>query len=283
MSAPAAQPLSGSQKRQIRFILAGAAAAAAILWFAQPKITDLGPLDFTLSGPRTLEFCDPRNPRFLPVANRPSPVQLQQVRPGVFTLRTLRGKPIGDMNLVERRLRFYAVDAQARRFAAVDAKPGKEEGQWLAAIPWGMTRIFADFTPVATTREMYATCTLPFGGQSAATAGPDSGVKGSGAGGGGAAALKLTSEPVIFARHPTDFSLVSPGQIVRAELAAFDVNDAGPNGFLVHPSDQSVTLPVASESHFQVTFTDPGSYVVWADCQLDGRPAQTRLAFRVVP
>jgi len=60
------------------------------------------------------------------------------------------------------RLDLYAVDERLRRFAARRALPAGIPGLWQCVLPFGMKRIFADFTPVVTGKEMYAWTAVPF-------------------------------------------------------------------------------------------------------------------------
>jgi hypothetical protein len=167
--------LTAAQWRQIGFLTLGAAAVLAALRAlpAGPKLTHL---DFVAGGPGALEFCDPSNPRFLPVVARSSPVTVALATAAPverdttgdvrLTLRTVTGKPIGPDDLrpnAGMKLEVLAVDPALEDFVAAAPAPTGQPGEWRFAFTprrEGVYRIFADFTPAATGLEMYASADL---------------------------------------------------------------------------------------------------------------------------
>lgn len=221
------------------------AAAAAALWLAQPRRGDLGPVDFTAGGPDALQFCDPLHPRFIAVANKVSPVVLTEKAPGLFSLRTATGKRVGPADLEDGRLRLFAVDDGIERFAAGEAQFAGQAGRWKWAPPGGTTVVFADFKPVATGEEMYASARLA---PSPTTA------EGSARGIG----LVLQAPASIGAGQEIEIRADGPAA-PGAQLAAFDLGRAGPTGFVIHDADQTQ----GQSAVFRLTFNDPGHYVLW--------------------
>jgi hypothetical protein len=174
-----ASSLSSASWRQIGLITAGAAILLLGLRFlpSGPRLTHM---DFVLGGPGALEFCDPLNPRFLPVVARSSPVTMtvdsaMPLTAGgtedlTLTLKTATGKPIGPDDLLPtatQKINLLAVDPSLEDFQAFPPQPGSRPGEWHFAFTprrTGLYRIFADFTPAATGQEMYASSEVPVAG-----------------------------------------------------------------------------------------------------------------------
>jgi hypothetical protein len=166
-----AASLSSASWRQVGLITAGAAILLVGLRFlpSGPRLTHM---DFILGGPGALEFCDPLNPRFLPVVARSSPVTMavdsaNPLTAGgteemTLTLNTVTSKPIGPDDLLAtaaQKINLLAVDPSLEDFQAFPPQPGSRPGEWRFAFTprrTGLYRIFADFTPAATGQEMYA-------------------------------------------------------------------------------------------------------------------------------
>jgi hypothetical protein len=177
-----ASSLSPASRRQIGLITAGAALLLIGLRFlpSGPRLTHM---DFVLGGPGALEFCDPLNPRFLPVVARASPVTmtLDSAMPltadgaeeMTLTLKTVTGKPIGPDDLLPtaaQKINLLAVDPSLEDFQAFPPQPGSRPGEWRFAFTprrTGLYRIFADFTPAATGQEMYTSAEVPVTGMEA--------------------------------------------------------------------------------------------------------------------
>ena len=163
--------LSGRQQAQILLITVVAAVLFLIVR-SLPTGTNLSHLDFRVQGGNIIQFCDPTNPQFIPVVAVQSPVVMTLRAPGsraagselrvAFTLRTSSGRPIApeDMLVVHtRRLHLLIADPTLEDYQHVHPESGPAPGEWHFAftpVLAGAYRVFADFTPVATNRGLYA-------------------------------------------------------------------------------------------------------------------------------
>ncbi|HZZ59115.1 MAG TPA: hypothetical protein VFE31_14880 [Opitutaceae bacterium] len=238
---------------QAAAICAAGAAAAAALWLTEPRRGDLGPVDFTAGGPDALQFCDPEHPRFIAVANRVSPVVLKEEGAGLFSLRTATGKWVGARDLQGGRLRFFAVDSSLTRFATGIAEAAGK-GKWRWTAPAGMTHVFADFVPIATGQEMYASAPLAAEGGPSAPPPP--------------AGLAVSCPRQSQAGQTVE---VRARASVPVELAAFDLGRSGPTGFVVRGPESAAD----GDAAFHLTFDDPGRYVLW--CRAGAAQGRTEL------
>ena len=138
-------------------------------------------MDFRVQGGNVIEFCDPANPQFLPVVAVRSPVTLavdgDRARRGRArtstrrsTLTTFSGKPIApeDLQVVQtKRIHLLIADPSLDDYQHVHPVPGRRPGEWTFRFHprfGGTYRIFADFTPVATNRGLYAETEMAVGG-----------------------------------------------------------------------------------------------------------------------
>lgn len=287
--------LSRPQRRSLAVITAAALALYLVMrWL--PTGTNLSHMDFRVAGKGAIEFCDPANPQFIPVVAAKSPVALaltsdraptprQEVR-FLLTLRTASGKPIapGDLLVTHtRRLHLLIVDPTLQDYQHVHPEPGKRAGEWEFALTPGRPgayRVFADFTPAATARGLYASADFNVPGEVARVI----------------RATNSTAQipgynfelamPALFrAGVPTDlkFRIETPGAAKRpvslqpvmgafAHLVAFD---EARSGFAhLHPKEVDLSQPpdpLRPELTFKVTIPQPGRYVIWAQVNLDGR------------
>ena len=131
---PSTRPSSLTRAQLLQIALITAAALALFVVVRRlPTGTNLGHMDFRVSGGNSIEFCDPANPQFLPVVAVPSPVTMtlspgtaERDQPQAFglTLRTVTGKPIGPADLAvahTRKLHLLVIDptlSGVRRFRA---------------------------------------------------------------------------------------------------------------------------------------------------------------------
>ena len=312
---PAAAPRSVDGRRVVMISLIAAVVLALVHFL--PRAAGLAPADFVAGGPNSLEFCDPANPRFLAVATRESPVTMAieaapSPAPGRkaelrLTLRTSTGKPIGPDDLLSTagaRLNLLIVDPALEDFHHPEARPGAGPGTWLFFfVPrgGGPYRVFADFTPAATEREMYASADLPVNGT---RLGSDLNRRSALAVRPGAAAARdgyrFTLGPSIspvYARQPLVLVFraerIGGGMVpllpVRGafvHLVAFDQARTGfvnlradkDNGGAPRPPD-----PFRPEISFRVTFSDPGQYVLWSWFNLAGREVAVAFGFEIRP
>lgn len=304
--AAAAGGFGSAQRRQFAWITAGAIAVFAALRFL-PTGTNLSHMDFRVD-PRSgtaIEFCDPLNPQFIPVLSVRSPVVMavRTIEPATIgrearatiTLQTASGKAIAPADLVvthTRPLHLMLVDPSLSDYQHVHPEPGKTPGEWTFAFTpkqAGVYRIFADFTPAATGRGLYASVDLAVGG-----------------GRGDAPALRANTtveqggyrftltpaQATVRAGQPTDlrFSIqqaagnpvpLEPVMDAFAHLVAFDEARAG---FAhLHPADEpnKPLDPRAPSLSFKLTIPQPGRYVVWAQVNLAGRETFVPFAVEV--
>src|SRR5205085_7555405 len=87
----------------------------------------------------------------------------------VRTLRTASGKPVAPADLLvahTRKLHLLIVDPALNDYQHVHPEPAKTLGEWAFAFTphaGGTYRVFADFTPAATGRGLYASADLIVG------------------------------------------------------------------------------------------------------------------------
>ena len=141
-----------------------------------PTGTNLSHMDFRAQGKNIIEFCDPLNPQFLPVVAVRSPVTMtvnteaepaarQTVR-ATLRLATSTGKPVGPADLLvahTQKLHLLIVDPTLTDYQHVHPVPGRHPGEWEFQFDprfGGLYRLFADFTPAATGRGLYASTDL---------------------------------------------------------------------------------------------------------------------------
>lgn len=295
-STPAATPW-----RSIILITLGAVALYAGFRYL-PTGTNLSHMDFRVKESNSIEFCDPLNPQFIPVVAVRSPVALtleagaEPVIPGqermfTVTLRTTAGKRIAPEDLLvthTRRLHLLIIDPWLDDYQHVHPEPGKEPGQWVFSFTpkrEGVYRIFADFTPAATARGLYASVDLPVGGartpagltmvmqHDVSFVADREGYR-----------FELTpSQETLSAGQPIDLKFrvsrpdggpvpMEPVMDAYAHLVAFD---EARSGFAhLHPAEADLTHapdPRRPELSFKITIPQPGRYVIWSQVNLGGR------------
>ena len=311
---PAVAPyLVNHQRRQLAWITAGAVAVFLFMRFL-PTGTNLSHMDFRVDAKNSIEFCDPLNPQFIPVVAVASPVTMALANegpppvPGVearFTLilRTASGKPIAPEDLLvthTKLLHLLIVDPSLDDYQHVHPEPGRTRGEWVFAFTpkrEGRYRVFADFTPVATARGLYASSDVPVGRVGLAEDVP-------------AATQHLSAWAVehddfrfelipaalpITARKPADLRLritrpaggavpMEPVMGAFAHLVAFD---EARSGFAhLHPMEVDLDQrldTVRPELNFKVTIPRAGRYVIWAQVNLGGRETFVPFWFEVAP
>lgn len=291
--------LTTAQRRQIGLITAGALAVFLFFRFL-PTGTNLNHMDFRASGKNAIDFCDPANPQFIPVVAATSPVKLTlrtaaapaaggEVRV-TLALATASGKPVAPEDLLvmhSRKLHLLISDPSLTDYQHVHPEPTRQPGEWSFAFKprhGGTYRVFADFTPAATARSLYANADLVVTG-SAPKAGEIVAEKKS--------AWVAERDGYRFALSPAVLP-VKAGQVVDlkfiitktdggavplepvmeayAHLVAFD---EGRSGFAhLHPMDTDLShRPDATKPTlaFKITIPKAGRYVIWAQMNLGGR------------
>jgi hypothetical protein len=286
--------VNAAQRRQLAWITAGALGVFVALRLL-PTGTSLSHMDFRVEARNAIEFCDPLNPQFIPVVAVKSPVTLsvntagpavagQEVR-CIAVLRTAAGKAVASPDLLlahTKKLHLLIADPTLTDYQHVHPQPGRTPGEWTFVFTpkWGGAyRVFADFTPAATGRGLYASADMRVEGkvgdvakQQAAPADRE----------GyhfelhpGALPMRA-NQPIdlTFAVQRADGGAVplEPVMGAFAHLVAFD---HGRTGFAhLHPAETDLTKrPDARkpELHFKVTIPAAGRYVVWAQVSLGGR------------
>lgn len=295
--------LAPDQRRQFLLITAAALAVYLALRLI-PTGTNLNHMDFRVD-PRAgnaIEFCDPANPQFIPVVEARSPVtvQLRTAAPAAagkpvaatVTLRTSGGKPVAPEDLLvthTRRLHLLLVDPTLTDYQHVHPEPGRQRGEWTFEFTpktGGAYRVFADFTPAATGRGLYASVDLAVAGEAGRA--PVETVAGY------RFALAIAPQPAR-AGQPIDLKFavnrddggpvaLQPVMDAFAHLVAFD---PARSGFAhLHPSEQDLTkAPDAKrpELNFKLTIPRAGRYVIWAQVNLGGTERFVPFEFEVAP
>jgi len=277
-----------------------------------PTGTNLSHMDFRV-GAGSIEFCDPTNPQFMPVVALRSPVEMtladtgpasvSQAVPLVLTLKTSTGKAIGPEDLLivhTQKLHLLFIDPTLSDYQHVHPLPGKRPGEWICTFTpkrSGLYRVFADFTPAATGRGLYASAELEVRAQGVGeVSGPVE-----------MAGLNWTyqlqgyrftlqpSTPQLRAGNATDLVftvsridgaelMLQPVMGAYAHLVAFD---SARSGFAhLHPNqtDLSQALePRQPKLTFKLTIPRAGRYVIWAQVNLGGREMFVPFWFEVLP
>lgn len=299
--------LTLTRTQTIQFALLTAGALGLYAGFrALPIGTNLNHIDFRVEGKNTLEFCDPANPQFIPVVSVRSPVTTRLTGDGApavgrttqftLSLATASGKPIAPADLLvahTRRLHLMVVDPTLHDYQHLHPDPGEKPGEWVFTHTPRLTgeyRVFADFTPTATGRGLYASAAFTVPGEVAV----DPAVLDWHAEVDGYRFTLAPSAP-LRAGVPADlaFTIVRPdgGPVplrpvmeAYAHLVAFD---AARSGFAhLHPKELDLTHapdPVRPRLTFTVTIPNPGLYVIWAQVDVGGRETFAPFWFEVAP
>jgi hypothetical protein len=296
-----------NRNRHITFITAVALALYIVVRLL-PTGSNLNHMDFRMEGKGALEFCDPANPQFIPVVAARSPivVTLQADRAPAteqavkFTLKlaTASGKPVGPADLLvahTRKLHLLVVDPTLNDYQHIHPEPGRREGEWVFTMTpqrAGIYRVFADFTPAATQRGLYASAdfTVP-GPVPTVTREPNTVAQIAGfkfelvlpavLQAGKAADLKFRIESQGREKQPVP---LQPVMGAFAHLVAFD---EARSGFAhLHPNETDLAKPpdaLRPELTFKVTIPAPGRYVIWAQVNLAGTEAFVPFWVDVMP
>ena len=316
MSAPivttsAGKPIQsqGSRWRQV-FVITFGAVVLYVIARRLPTGTNLSHMDFR-AGANSIEFCDPVNPQFMPVVAVRSPVEMtltsntpavtgREVRV-VAMLKTTTGKAIApeDLRVVHtQKLHLLVIDPTLTDYQHIHPQPGNNAGEWVFTFTprqAGQYRIFADFTPAATARGLYANADLVV----ASTPGFTAAVSPTKDNhtyevNGFIFELRPAEEPLragcvidlTFAVSRRDKGLVplQPVMGAYAHLVAFDNARSG----FAHLHPFSTDLLRAPDSHeprlaFKLTIPRAGRYVIWVQVKLDGREVFVPFWFVVLP
>ena len=288
-------------------LITGVAVLFYLGFRALPTGTNLHAVDFSAPGKGMVDYCDPAAPQFIPVAAARSPVEMtlsgdapalsgREAR-YVLTLKTSTGKPVGPEDLLvahTRKLHLLIADPTLQDYQHVHPEPGARPGEWTFVFTprlAGIYRVFADFTPVATARSLYASAELPVKGDVAANThilSWEAEVEGY--------RFQLTPAVApITARRMADLTFtvtrgdgsrvpMEPVMGAYAHLVAFD---AALSGFAhLHPKETNLSKPpdaVRPTLTFKITIPNSGRYVIWAQVKLAGHEMFAPFWFEVAP
>jgi len=318
-STPAAASPPRNQSRATRQIVWLTLAAIALYVGVRqlPTGTNLSHLDFRVEGGNSIEFCDPANPQFIPVVAVRSPVTLSlttmaqplatdQVARVTAKLTTASGKPIGPPDLLvahTEKLHLLIFDPELRDYQHVHPVPGEKPGDWVFTFTphrTGNYRVFADFTPAATGRGLYASADLEVAArkEKSTTAEPDLEVGEKTVG-----QSEVVQDGIVFRLNPAalplkaramsdfEFSVqrqdgsavqLQPVMDAYAHLVAIDRDRSG----FAHlhpaqlvPSDGKTAA--YSKLQFKVLIPKAGRYVIWSQVRVDGREYYAPFWFEV--
>ena len=274
-----------------------AVAALVFIAFRQiPTGSDLNHMDFRVDnrGAGAIEFCDPLNPQFIPVVAMRSPV-IMSVRTeappvagrevgAVVSLRTANGKVVAPPDLLvthTRRLHLLLVDPAIGDYQHVHPEPGPVPGEWSFRFTprgGGTYRVFADFTPAATARGLYANDDLVVSGPPVAAPRPGSSAEQDGL----RFTLAISPRParagqpldLEFAVVRADGRPVALGKVMDAyaHLVAFDPERSGfAHLHPVEPPAGAVSDPARVNLRFKLTVPRAGVFTIWAQLNVAGR------------
>lgn len=309
--------LEATQRRQLLAITVGAIAIFFGLRLL-PTGTNLSHMDFRVDpkAGNVIEFCDPLNPQFIPVVAARSPVTMsiatgepaaagREVR-AVVTLKTGSGKPLTPDDLLvthTRPLHLLIIDPSLSDYRHAHPEPTGRAGEWAFSFRPGSAgayRVFADFTPAATGRGLYASVDLNVSPALVAT--PELSLEQ-----GSNVRHADERQPYTVERDGIQFTLSTAQQPVRAgqpidlrfamarpdggaiplepvmgafaHLVAFDEPRTG---FAhLHPAESVSKQPDARNPNlnFKLTIPRAGRYVIWAQVSLAG--AETFVPFEL--
>ncbi len=281
------------QRNQIILITAAALAVYLGMRFL-PVGSSLNHMDFRVDEKGAVEFCDPANPQFIPVVAVKSPVSLTlqtDAAPAqhrrlrfTLTLRTASGKPIGPADLLvahTRKLHLLVIDPTLNDYQHIHPEPGRPAGEWnfeTEPSRTGTYLVFADFTPAATGRGLYASTEFTVPGPVPRVTRETNRTYSSGP-------YRFELAPLLDLRAgvPNRLTLsvtrvdgkpvpLSPVMGAFAHLVAFD---EGRSGFAhLHPDQTDLAVPpdaVKPELTFKITIPRTGRYVVWSQLIVEGR------------
>ena len=303
--------LDRRQLRQLAMITIGALVVFAVLRFL-PTGTNLNHMDFRVNATNSIDFCDPLNPQFIPVVAVASPVtmtlqsDLATLRPGresqfTLTLKTASGKMIAPEDLViahTKLLHLLIVDPTLTDYQHVHPEAVRKTGEWSFAFTPrrdGVYRVFADFTPAATGRGLYASADVMVtqGQEDAAPSDPVMADNLPVIERGGYHFSLTPAAAVIRAGQPVDlkFSIVRsdgaavPMQPVMGAFAHLVAFDETRSGFAhLHPMETDLTRQpdaIQPTLNFKITIPREGNYVVWSQVNLGGQETFVPFRFHV--
>ena len=275
-----------------------------------PTGTNLSHMDFRVTGGNSIEFCDPLNPQFIPVVAVRSPVTMK-VDAGpdvlgvggagraVIQLFTSSGKPLTPDDLLvthTRRLHLLVIDPTLQDYQHVHPEWDTTIREWRFTFSpryAGLYRLFADFTPVATGRGLYASADLTVARGADPLPSPP------------VLAWTHEADGYLFELHPAGLPMragrpvelaftitrsgggVVPMEPVMGAYAHLVAFDEARSGFAhLHPVQTDPAQrpdQVRPTLSFKITIPKPGRYVIWSQVKIDGRERFAPFWFEVAP
>jgi hypothetical protein len=219
-----------------------------------------------------------------------SPPQAGSDVEATLVLTTFSGKPIApeDLQVVQtRRIHLLIADPSLDDYQHVHPVPGRRPGEWSFGFRprfGGAYRIFADFTPVATNRGLYAEAEIGVGGRPNPAAAGTQPLSWAADERGYHFALSPASLPVrsgVQANLRLAVTRVGGGPVplepvmgAYAHLVAFDTSRSGFAHIHPNPAEAAASPdPVDPVFTFRLMIPKPGRYVIWSQVNLAGREA----------
>jgi hypothetical protein len=264
--------------------------------------------DFHAGGASMLEFCAPGGPQFVPVDRVRSPVTMTLAQSGppgldgaipyVVTLTSGSGKPVtvDDLLVVHtEKLHLLLVDPSLEDYQHLHPVGLEEPGTFAFEFSprrSGTYRVFADFTPRATGRALYAGASLDVGSRRAAVDPVPAGTSDRAVEVAGYTFAVGTDSDRVRINEISELRLAvaraAGGPVhledimgAQAHVVAFD---AGRTGFAhLHPLVGDGKDSPSDQLSFQLLLSDPGHYRLWVQVKIEGREIFAPFDFDVQP
>jgi hypothetical protein len=292
--------------RQTILISLGAVVLFLIVRALPTSEDHLNYTDFHAEGNSILDFCEPGSASFVPVEAVQSPVTLTLMaddplltdRPATVwaRLKAASGRPLTAENLLvvhTRKLHLLVTDSSLTDYQHLHPESTGVPGEFAFSITprsVGRYMVYADFTPRATGRALYAGASLEVAGFPEVPMPVES--------------RSCVVEGISFALEAADMPIrtnttatltLTMGRVngrvpelerimdAYAHMVAFDFARQG----FAHLHPQELDPSLSDESSRQLSFLlnlpDPGWYRVWAQVQVAGKEIFAPFAFEVIP
>jgi hypothetical protein len=288
-------------------MISGGAIGLFLLLRALPSSEDhLNYTDFHSGETGILEFCEPGSASFVPVETVRSPVTLTlsadaplfKNQPANFRaqLTAASGKPLTEENLLvvhTKKLHLLLTDPSLVDYQHVHPEATGVAGEFqfsVTAHAAGIYRVYADFTPRATGRALYAGSTFEVSGRSDL---PEPDESWSSVTDGIVFALAASEKP-IRTNKTTMLTLtmrwVDGGtpklELIMDAYAHMVAFDFAQQGFAhLHPQELNPFVSEASslQLSFLLNLPDPGWYRIWAQVLVAGKERFAPFTIEVIP
>lgn len=294
-------------------ITAGAIAAFVVIRSLPIDRGELHYDDFGAGQPGALEFCEPGGPQFVPVDRVRSPVDmvlrtdpsgpLRLNEPVALTARltAASGKPVtaDDLLIVHtRKLHLLVVDPSLDDYQHLHPEATAVPGEFVVEFRprrAGEYRVFADFTPRATGRALYAGSQLLVGGPGAEPTGVAAATDETRVSvvDGYRFTLELDPDPAR-ASELTELRLRvsdrdgAPAMLeeimgAQAHVVAFDRDRTGFAHLHPAPPESGDGAAAQAFLRFRMSLSVPGTYRLWAQVRIGGREIFAPFSVRLKP